>query len=51
MIEIFHRFIEAFKSSSFPIILFAAVHSSSYFLGKNGDYDIAPGDNFPQLKG
>lgn len=51
MAEIIHRLIDAFKSSSFPIILFAAVHSSSYFLGKKDDYDIAPGDNFPQLNG
>jgi hypothetical protein len=51
MTEIFHRFIEAFKSSSFPIIVFAAVHSSSNLLVNPEEDDLAPGDNFPQLKG
>ena len=49
MTEILHKVIEAFKSSSFPIMLFTIFHASNHFVGKIGDDDPVPGDNFPNI--
>ena len=49
MTEILHRFVEAFKSSGFPILLLTAFHASNSFAAKIEDEDQAPGDNFPNI--
>lgn len=49
MTEIIHKLVEAFKSSSLPIILFTAFHTSQHCLSERFEDDPTPGDNFPNI--
>lgn len=49
MAEILHKLGEAFKATSFPIILFLAFHASQQIRADRRVDDPAPGDNFPGI--